>query len=337
MKKSSKRFPITTEAKNSLGFRVRTEGIDLTDFNANPLLLWMHKRPKGERQDEVLPLGFWGDLELKDGKVTGVPYFDDTDPFAMKIYNKVENGTIKMASAGLRPIEFSETAGEKWLEKSSLQEGSLCDIGSNKESISIALYNDDNEIIKLADFEQTSKLDASTTKIKTKTDMKLIELSAESMPLLNLQEGATGVEAHAAIQNLITLAETQKTEMDGVKATNKELLEKIELSETASKTEKIIGLVDQAVTDRKITADQKPSMVKLAEADFDSTKAYLEGLTSAPTVASQVGKDAKKDEALVNLSWKELEGQGKLIQLREGNFEIFAEKFKAEFGTDYKK
>jgi hypothetical protein len=330
MKKSSKRFPINTEVINGNGFRVSTAGIDLSHFNLNPLLLWMHKRPKGESKDEILPLGYWEDVELRDGQLTGIPVFDDEDDFAMKIYKKVENGSIRAGSAGLKPVLFEMKDGEKWLEKSILKEASICDMGSNHESVSVVLYDDNDQLITLSEaYNQTFN--------SNKPDMKLIELSAETMPLLNLQEGATGVEAHAAIQNLITLAETQKAEMDGVKATNKELLEKIELSETASKTEKIIGLVDKAVTDRKITADQKPSMVKLAEADFDSTKAYLDGLTPAPTVASQVGKDTKKDEALVNLSWKELEGQGKLIQLREGNFEIFAEKFKVEFGTDYKK
>jgi len=120
MKKSSKRFTITSEALNASGFKVRTAGIDLTDFKQNPLLLFMHKRPTGERTDEVLPLGYWDDIQVADGKITGVPVFDDTDPFAVKIYNKVENGTIKMAYAGLHPLEFAETNDEKWLEKARL-------------------------------------------------------------------------------------------------------------------------------------------------------------------------------------------------------------------------
>lgn len=328
MKKSSKRFTLSTEATNSLGFKVRTSGIDLSDFNKNPLLLWMHKRPKGERQDEVLPLGYWGDIELKDGKITAVPYFDETDPFSMKIYNKVENGTIKMASAGLKPIEFAETSGEKWLEKSSLQEGSLCDIGSNKEALSVALYNDDNELIKLADFNQTLN--------SNKTDMKLIQLSADQvLPLLKLKEDANAAEAQTALLNLVTLAESQKTEIDTLKTEKTDLQKKLDDAEEAGQKEKVVALVDKAIEDRKITADQKPSMIKLAEADYESTKGYLEGLTAAPTVQSQVGKD-KADDALVNLTWDQLDKQGKLVQLKEQDVESFKEKYKQKFGSEYK-
>ena len=104
MKKSTKRFILSTEAKNSNGFRVRTAGINLADFKSNPLLLWLHKRPKGERADEILPLGRWEDIELKDGVVSAVPVFDEDDEFAMRIYKKVENGSLKMASAGLLPL-----------------------------------------------------------------------------------------------------------------------------------------------------------------------------------------------------------------------------------------
>lgn len=330
MKKSSKRFVISSEAVNSLGFRVRTEGIDLTDYNHNPLLLFMHQRPKGVSKDEVLPLGYMGDLELKDGKITGVPYFDDTDPFAMQIYNKVENGTIKMCSAGLRPMEFAEEDGEKWLVKSSLQEVSICDIGSNKEALAIALYNEDNELIKLADFNQKFN--------SNKTDMKLIELSADiALPLLKLKEDANAAQAQIAIQNLVTLAESQKTEIDTLKTDKTDLQQKLKDAEEAGEKEKVVALVDKAIDDRKITADQKDQLVKLAEADFGSTKSYLDGLTPAPTVNSQVGKEGKKDDSLVNLSWKELEEKGKLIQLKEENFESFAEKFKEAFGTEYKK
>lgn len=328
MKKSSKRFPISTEAKNVLGFHVRTGGIDLSEFNKNPLLLWMHKRPKGERLDEVLPLGYWGDLELKDGALTGIPYFDETDPFAMKIYNKVENGTIKMASAGLKPLEFADDVnGEKWLEKSVLQEASLCDIGANKESIAVALYNDDNELITLADLNQN---------FNTKTkDMKLIELSADQvLPLLKLTEDADAAAAQTAIAELVTLADTQKSTIDTLTQEKKDLQEKIELSEKEGKTAKITDMVDKAVADRKITADQKPAMIKLAEADFASTKDYLENLKAAPTVESQVGKE--NNQELVNLSWNELEQKGALIKLKEEDPETFKKKFKEAFGVEYK-
>ncbi len=330
MKKSTKRFVISSEAVNSLGFRVRTSGIDLTDFNKNPLLLWMHQRPKGDRLDEVLPIGYWADLELKDGKITGVPMFDDTDPFAVKIYNKVENGTIKMASAGLKPFQFAEVDGEKWLETSSLQEASMCDIGSNKESLaSIALYNDENKLIKLSEFQQTFNSNTN--------DMKLIELSASSvLPLLKLKEDANAAEAHAAILNLVTLAETQKTQIASLGTEKQALQDKLDLAEGADQKNVLLALVNKAEEDRKITKDQVPQFIKLGEADFDSTKSLLDGMQAAPLVKESLKKGDKKDASLVNLTWKELEEKGKLLQLKEENMESFKEKFQEAFGTEYK-
>ena len=113
MKKSSKRLIISTHAKNKVGFRTRTAGIDLAGFTANPLLLWMHKRPTGERTDEVLPLGYWDDVKLNGEELSGVPVFDDKDEFAMKIYHKVENGTIRIKAL----IKVLRTLGENPTEE----------------------------------------------------------------------------------------------------------------------------------------------------------------------------------------------------------------------------
>lgn len=38
-------FVISDESLNDQDFRVMTNGIDLTQFKKNPLMLWMHKRP----------------------------------------------------------------------------------------------------------------------------------------------------------------------------------------------------------------------------------------------------------------------------------------------------
>lgn len=329
MKKSSKRFPISTEAKNSYGFRVKTTGVDLTEFNNNPLLLWMHKRPKGERQDEILPLGYWTDIEVRDGQITGVPMFDESDPFAMKIYNKVENGTIKMASAGLKPGEFEEIDGEKWLIKSSLQEGSLCDIGSNSESLAIALYNDNDEIINLAQFNEQFNIN------KTQT-MKTIQLTEATSTLLKLKDGADAADAHVAILELVTLSKNQETEIATLKSEKKELQDKVDLADKDSAKNKVIALVDKAVEDRKITADQKDSLVTLGEKDETALTTYLGTLKAAPLVTTKLSQGEEKDDSLLKLSWDELDKSNKLITLKEQNPEAFKEKYKDKFGSEPK-
>ena len=328
MKKSTKRFILSTEAKNSNGFRVRTAGINLADFKSNPLLLWLHKRPKGERADEILPLGRWEDIELKDGVVSAVPVFDEDDEFAMRIYKKVENGSLKMASAGLLPLEFSETEGDKWLERSTLKEASICDIGSNSEAVTVALYNESDELVKLS--EVLTNLNQNT-----EIPMKLIQLTASTMALLKLSDGATETDAHTAIAELVTLSQTQGTEIKTLKEEKEAIKLKLEAAENASNDAKIVALVDKAIEDRKITADQKEGMIKLANADFDAAKAHLDSIPSTPTASSQMKTDAPAGDDLMKLTYDELDKSGKLIELKEKNLDGFKEKYKARWGKEY--
>lgn len=54
----AKSFVIVDESKvNSFGFRTLVDGIDLKQFNKNPLMLWMHVRAFRGTKDEILPLG----------------------------------------------------------------------------------------------------------------------------------------------------------------------------------------------------------------------------------------------------------------------------------------
>lgn len=155
MKKSTKKFVLSTETVNSYGFRVLTSGIDLERFRNNPTMLWMHKRPTGEKSEMMFPLGYWTDIEVKNNVLYGTPVFDDSDAFAMGIYHKVENGTLRMASAGLLPVEWSETdklAGQTkpTLKRSVLEEVSIVDIGSNPDALATALYNSTGNVVNLS-------------------------------------------------------------------------------------------------------------------------------------------------------------------------------------------
>lgn len=64
-----KRIRISNETLNCYGTWIRTEGIDLTQFNRNPVLLWMHQRG--------VVIGMIKDIRVADGEVTGEPWFDE--------------------------------------------------------------------------------------------------------------------------------------------------------------------------------------------------------------------------------------------------------------------
>lgn len=159
MLKSTKQFTLSSEAINSHGFKVITSGIDLSHFRNNPLMLWMHSRATAGNSKEILPLGFWDSIKVSEGKVTAVPVFDDKDPFAVAIYHKVEQGTLRMASAGLVPTKWHTS--EKVLEESILKEASIVDIGSNAEALAVALYDRDSKVLSLSEAYNSGKIGTS--------------------------------------------------------------------------------------------------------------------------------------------------------------------------------
>ncbi|MBA3901594.1 MAG: hypothetical protein H0X62_15560, partial [Bacteroidetes bacterium] len=108
MPKSTKRFILSNNGLNAQGFRMLSEGVVMDEFDKNPVLLFNHIRPEGNDKNQILPLGYWMDLQIDGEDISAVPFFDESDEFAMKIFNKVENGTLKMCSAGAEPLDISD-------------------------------------------------------------------------------------------------------------------------------------------------------------------------------------------------------------------------------------
>lgn len=337
LKRSSKTFAISTETPNNKGFRVRTSGIDFSDYPKNPLLLWMHQRPSKENGYKTLPLGNGEEIELKDGKLYGRPCFDPSDPFAMQIYEKVENGTIRMASAGLFPIDWAIDENEElWLERSKFVEFTLADLGSDPSALAVQLYDANDNLITLSD-EYIADLIPT---LKPISNMKLIQLSADAvLPLIGLAADATPDQVQAKLKEIVTLANTQKTEIETLTSEKSVVDEKlvtltteVDNLKTAATTTKITTLVKGAVEARKITADQEATYVKLASADFDSTKALLDSMATNPSLKTAVETaKATAGSEYEKLNWDEMDKNGKLIKLKSEFPEIFAAKFKEKF------
>lgn len=125
-----KRVRITNDSLNSYGTRVLTAGMNVEQYQRNPVLLYMHERGN--------VIGYVKDLKVEDGEVTGELMFDEASELSTRCKKQYEFGSLKMVSAGLDILETSEdpellVPGQTspTVTKSKLFEVSLVDIGAN--------------------------------------------------------------------------------------------------------------------------------------------------------------------------------------------------------------
>lgn len=346
MLKATKRLVIISEKVNRYGFRALVKGVDFNQFERNPIMLWMHQRAFGSKGNVILPLGNVIYLKIEELPevglcLTGLPVFDDTDEFAMSIYNKYENGTLRMGSAGLIPVEWSGddeliVQGQRGetLVRSILEEVSIVDIGADNNALSIALYDDNHNRIELTSNSENAIIPLLNL---THTDMSKIELSAaKAAALLGKAEIQTVDQFETEIAQVVQLAARQKTQIESLTREKSELQTKFDEQEQIQLSAKVESLVQGAIDARKITADEKDSYIALAKADYTNVEKILGAKNSNPTVESQIETATGKNINLyANKTWADLDKEGKLMQLKSDNLTLFKELYQAEFGTEY--
>lgn len=359
MPKSSKRFIIHTESLNSQGFRMLTDGAILTDFEKNPVLLFNHIRPEGNAKNQILPIGYWEDIEVKDGQISAVPFFDDADEFAMSIYNKVESGVIKMASIGAEPLETSTeknvlVAGQKlatvtkWVAK----EASICDIGANPDALAVALYDSDSKQISLS--QGTIPSIISSTKSNMNKGPKAVAPAAKSKGVKLADEPQK--EELADDDPEKALADDDGDEKDkeiaSLKAKLAELEEKLKQAlaeddpekELADEDTKETKLAAAALKMGKIRLSEVSAVIQLAKGDYEGTVAMLKNKKAEPTVKSALDLAALSgtnldENRIVELSKKsfdELFKSGDLEFVKLNAPEVYKAKYKSKFNKEPK-
>ncbi|MCM1223117.1 MAG: phage protease [Lachnospiraceae bacterium] len=245
---------ISTEAVNCYGTRVLTSGIDLEQYKRNPVLLWMHRR---SFEPGAMPIGRIENLRVEDGKLIGMPVFDQADDFAKKIESKWENGFLRMASAALEPLATSSDPAlvadgqtRETVTRCKLIEVSIVDIGGNDEALQ--LYGGD-KLLKLAAGEESPTLPLLTPtepEPETKDEPEppitkpTNKMTKEQLQLLGLPEDSSDEQISAALNLMKSKADSADT---------------LQLA-AVTKT------VDQAIADRKIVAAQREHFINLGKA-----------------------------------------------------------------------
>lgn len=328
----AKEVIISTSGLNCYGGRVLTSGIDLTQFQKNPLLLWMHRRSFDR---DAMPIGRIDNLRTDGDRLIGTPVFDQNDEFAKKIESKWENGFLRMASAGIEIIETSDAPEHllqgqtrRTITRCRLEEVSIVDMGGNDEALQ--LYDRSGKVLKLAAGEDNDALpllapekkdDPSGTapdgKDNNRTNKSTQSMNKEILQLLGLSETATEQEAVGALRLL------------------KEKADKVETLQLAS----ITAVVDGAIAEKRITADKKEHFVNIGKAagidSLRTTLSLMQPVRKPTEVIHQT--DAPRDDEPKTYAKLSDVPADQLEKLREERPQDYERLYKAEYGHDIPK
>lgn len=99
-------FTASTTRLNRYGFRLRTEGWRLQNFNLNPVVLWHHL-------DFLPPIGR-ARASLADQRLKATVTFDRDDPFAASIEAKYRNKFLHAVSVGFDFVDSKGAPIRQW-------------------------------------------------------------------------------------------------------------------------------------------------------------------------------------------------------------------------------
>ena len=291
LKVSSKRFVLSDHTKNLLGFVTITAGIDLSAFQDNPVMLYDH--------DYGLLIGQWVDYRIEGTNLTAAPAFDEEDEFAMKQYNKVEAGILRGASVGLSPVKFNQAKSE--LSACILLEASLTPVPNNKKAL--AIYNDTGKKLNASEVTQYL-LSVERTDYTINNNENMDKNLITALAALCVQAGHTiNLTADSKpedFENAVKKVGEKMTALAVEKITLAARVSTLEAEQKNIATKKVTDLVDQAVTDKLLSADQKPVFVELGTLSLSALETALKAMKPVSlivvpgdkTKAAPVGREA---------------------------------------------
>lgn len=304
-----KRVRITNERLNSYGFRVLTSGVDISQYQRNPVLLYMHERGK--------VIGIMKDLKVENGEISGEPMFDEATELSRQCKKQFEVGSLRMVSAGLDPRETSKSKEllvdgqtRPTVTKCKLVEVSLVDIGANDDAI---VMKDDGTRIELGK-DGDCMLPLLNNKPNNQETMNLEAIA--------LKLGLAKEADEKAI--LDKIAELQKDAGDTVT---------LRLENDTLKLAGITTLVDGAIAEKKIGSEKKEQFIELGKKiGAEELKSTFEAMSPKVKLSEMVHGGSGGGAA----EWKKLSDvpSDKLIELREKEPETYKRLYKAEYGIE---
>ena len=321
-----KRVRITNSSVNSYGTRVLTAGLDISQYERNPVLLYMHERGT--------VIGYMKDLRLEGDGLTGEPVFDEASELSQRCKKQWDFGSLRMVSIGIDIIETSESPehilqgqSRPTITKSKLDEVSVVDIGANDDAI--VLKKDGRRLINENINEVLHLMKPNNNQQKSK-EMELNEIAL----LLGLPETADETKVKESISSMMELRsalEAATKEVETLSAQIATLKEEKEAMELAG----ITGAVDKAIAERRIEASKKEQFVELGK---KVGVEELENVFAAMTVKEKASAVLRGGRAVTegNSEWKTLRDvpADKIAELRANDREEYARLYKATYDME---
>lgn len=158
--------------------------------------------------------------------------------------------------------------------------------------------------------------------------MALLESLKSGVPSFANLADENAVLAHVReLENKATKADALAQAVEGYKKKLQDVEDK-----------EIAAVVDKAVAERRITAEQKDSFMALMKTDRENTEKLLASMKAQPSrrIADVYRENGGTPTALADMSWDELDKAGKLSELRNVDLTAFKAKYQEKFGLDYK-
>ena len=317
-----KRLRLSDSSLNSYGTRLITRGGDISQYEKNPVLLYMHQRGT--------VIGYIKDIRIEGDEITGEPVFDEATELSKQIKTQFEKGSIRMCSIGVDILELSDDPAlllpgqtcptiTKWR----LFEVSMVDIGANDNAI---VLKKDGKVLELGMGAESPlpKLENFNHKIENEMDIKTLALA------LGLEATATEVQVTDSIKGLVKFKKENATKIESLQNELNELRKEKETLTLG----RITKIVEDAISEKKINAGKKDHYIELGKKIGD---AELQEIFSAMSGAQKLTEQLKlSNDNEGNSQYKKLSDVpvDKLLQLKKEDHKTYAALYKAEYGMD---
>lgn len=281
-------FVMSDESLNAYGFRILTDGIDLTNFKKNPVAFWNHKSDDRYAEEDYMPVGKWVNLRKDKGQLLGDLDIDLDDPRGVKLDGKIKNGYVCACSVEFDPHEFSESP-EHLVMGQTLSTVSKCSlvecspVGKPGNFNAVVLKLKGGGTISLNSQTKTEELKKIVPSITTLNNSNMTK---DQLLMLGLPEDATEQQITTALSALkasvaampaaAPAANPEATKLTGDDA---EELKRL-------RGERVTKLVKQGIADKKFTEAESETYTKLANLDFEGTEKAINAMQPVVKLSS---------------------------------------------------